>query len=584
MSDTSAPVGFRAVLCSIGRFSAVLAAYAGQRGLSALGLVALGGVLENFGVALLIPILNIVTATSHGGKFQATINDLLGDLGASTASGRLAVLLALLAVMTMASAAVLFARNIIQAEIQRGFVEAERNGVIRRLAAASWSRIAALRHDRINNLLTTEIQRVGASANFAIQGAVALTTLLIQCALAFILAPKMAMISGTLVLIGAGLLLLALRRTYAIGAEAGQARLALMSMTTGFLGGLKAAIAQNIRGGFADEFEAFQAERRNRQRDLTRSRAYRRFAIAVVPVVTGVLIVWIGFQELSVRPAVLITMVVLFARMTRPLATLYHAAQQFISCVPAFEAIRALELELDADVQPTPNTTPPLGSGPIVLQDVSFVYPGGGGVHAASFVLESGSCLGIIGPTAAGKTTLIDLLVGVLKPQTGQIRAGGQVLEGAYLAAWQNVIAYVGQEPFMFYDTVRRNLVWGGCPADDTTLWHALEVAGAAPLVRGLERGLDTVIGERGMRLSGGERQRIAIARALLRHARLIVLDEATNALDVDSESELLDRLMALDPRPTIVMIAHRTESLVRCDQIAIVERGRPLAMRQSRT
>lgn len=581
MFDSSAPIGFRAVVRSIGQFSGALAAYAGKRGLSALGLVALGGMLENFGVALLIPILNIVTATSHGGKFQAALNGLLGDLGAGTASRRLAVLLVLLAGMTMASAIVLYVRDFALSDIQTGFVGAERNGLIRQLAAAPWSLIASLRHARINNLLNTEIQRVGAGATFVIQGTVALGTLLIQIALAFALAPKMAVVSTISVLAGGCFLSLTLRRTYGIGAEARQARSVLMGMTTGFLGGLKAAIAQNIQASFVEEFADFQARSRQRQRELARRKAYSRLAIAMVPVIAGAVVIWVGFPELSVRPAVLITMVVLFTRMTRPLFTLYHAAQQLILNVPSFEAVRALKSELDADVPPSlKSPSLSLPPGPVVLDDVSFFYPGGGGVHAATVTLEAGSVLGITGPSGAGKTTFVDLLVGVRKPQTGQITAGGQALEGAYLAAWQNVIAYVGQDPFLFHGTVRRNLVWGGCTADDATLWHALEIAGAVALVQGLEHGLETIIGERGASLSGGERQRIAIARALLRQSRLLVLDEATNAMDIESEAALFDRLMALDPRPAIVMIAHRAESLALCDRIAVMERDRPLALK----
>lgn len=571
---------FRDLATSIGRFAGALAASAGRRGLAAVGLVALGGLLENAGLALLIPILNIVTAAAKGGEFEATVNSALGALGAETASGRLTVLLALFAVVALARATLLYARNIALSDIQTGFVEHARNRIIRRLALAPWSRIATLRHARINSLLTTEIQGIGASANFAIQGAVALGTLLIQSSLAFVLAPKLAAMAAMLVVIGGGIVVFALRRTHAIGAELGQSRLALMSVTTRFLGGLKAAMAQNSQSGFADEFAAFQAQTRRRRRERSRSRAFSAFAIALVPAIAGVAVVWIGSQTLGLRPTVLIAMIVLFARMTRPLATIYLAAQQFVLCVPAFDAVRTLETELAVDALAHPETLPASPSGAIVLEGVRFVYPGGRGVHGATMSLEPGSLLGITGASGAGKTTLVDLLVGLLKPQTGRITVGGQALQGSVVAAWQNTIAYVGQDAFLFHDTVRRNLIWGNGAADDQTLWRALEIAGAATLVDGLEHGLDTIIGERGALLSGGERQRIAIARALLRHSRLLVLDEATNAIGVESEAALLGRLATLDPRPTIVMIAHRAETLRRCDQIATIERGRPLAIR----
>jgi ATP-binding cassette subfamily C protein len=318
---------------------------------------------------------------------------------------------------------------------------------------------------------------------------------------------------------------------------------------------------------------------RLRQRELTYSRTFNRLAIITVPALTGVAAIWLGVEDFAIRPAVLITVILIFARMTRPLVRLRQSAQQFVLSLPAFEAVEALQAELDADARPLPKATRPLPPGPIVLHDVSYRHQGGGGVFKAGLVLEPGTFLGVTGPSGGGKTTFGDLLAGILEPQAGQITVGGECLDETHLAAWRNVIAYVGQDPFLFHDTVRRNLTWGERSADDAQLWRTLDCAGAAVLVKGFEHGLDTIIGERGARLSGGECQRIAIARALLRPARLLVLDEATNALDVDGEAEILRRLAALHPRPTIVLIAHRTESLAYCDRIVAIIRGRPLSL-----
>ena len=199
-------------------------------------------------------------------------------------------------------------------------------------------------------------------------------------------------------------------------------------------------------------------------------------------------------------------------------------------------------------------------------------------------VIEPGECVGMTGASGAGKTTFADLLAGLLTPQGGGISIGGVPLAAAALDAWRAGIAYVAQDAFLFHDSVRRNLAWMAPEASGEAMWRALEIAGAADLVRRMDTGLETVVGERGTLVSGGERQRLALARAVLRAPRVLILDEATSAIDASGERAILQRLRALDPRPMIVLIAHRAESLALCDRVLTLEDGRVAAAQSPAT
>jgi ATP-binding cassette subfamily C protein len=187
--------------------------------------------------------------------------------------------------------------------------------------------------------------------------------------------------------------------------------------------------------------------------------------------------------------------------------------------------------------------------------------------------------VGVTGPSGSGKTTFADLLVGLYPPQSGSILVGGTALEGGALSGWRDCIAYVAQDPFLFHDTIRQNLLWGNSGCSEADLWTALEAVGIGDFVRRANNGLDTVVGERGTLLSGGERQRISLARAILRRPRLLVLDEATNAIDVEAERAFLEKLVGQSPRPTIVIIAHRPESLRLCERLLVFENGQAMSV-----
>lgn len=479
-------------------------------------------------------------------------------------------------------AVVLARRDVAVVRLQTGFIEAQRLRIAESLAAAPWEQIARLRHARITQLMSGDIQRIGAAAFTLLRCIVALAMLLVQVLLVFLLAPLLAALAVGFLALAAAVLTPMVRRAGVFGAEVAGANLSLLDSTAQFLGGLKLAISQNLQTRFVAEFRRDLNELTARQVAFVRQHSGRRELFSIATALAGGLLVLLGFGVFAIAPVTLIALLLVVARMSGPAGQIQQGALQLAQTLPVYGQVKTLIRELAALPHAEPLavvSSAALPEGPIALANVSFRYPGaegaGRGVRDIGLILAPGECVGITGPSGAGKTTLADLLAGLFPPDQDAIRVGGRLLDGATLAAWRDRVSYVAQDPFLFHDTIRRNLAWAAKPASEADLWEALRVAGADQAVRDMARGLDTLAGERGTLMSGGERQRIALARAVLRKPRLLVLDEATGAIDIAAERGILTRLRALLPQPTIVIIAHRSESLALCDRVLRMEAGR---------
>jgi ABC-type multidrug transport system fused ATPase/permease subunit len=221
------------------------------------------------------------------------------------------------------------------------------------------------------------------------------------------------------------------------------------------------------------------------------------------------------------------------------------------------------------------------------LGNVSYTYPAATtpSLTNADLRIRKGEIVGIVGPSGSGKSTLVDVFLGLLAPSAGEVTVDGRDIRQD-LRAWQDHIGYVPQSIYLTDDTLRRNVAFGlpAAEIDDAAVMRALRAARLDEFVATLPRGLDTVVGERGVRLSGGQRQRIGVARALYHDPDVLVLDEATSALDTATEHGVLDAVEAMRGEKTIVIVAHRLSTVERCDRVYRLEQSRVVAEGSARS
>jgi len=244
--------------------------------------------------------------------------------------------------------------------------------------------------------------------------------------------------------------------------------------------------------------------------------------------------------------------------------------------LPTIDTLHA-ELKLAVPQAPDIHTPATPFRDELELKQVTYTYPNAPkpALEDLSLTIRRGELVGFIGASGAGKSTLVDVLLGLLTPESGEVRVDGNSIQNR-LRNWQDQIGYVSQSIFLTDDTLRRNVAFGlsNAQIEEAAVWHAIRAAQLEEFVLSLPAGLDTPVGEHGIRLSGGQRQRIGIARALYHDPAILVLDEATSSLDTTTERGVMQAVLALRGSKTILIVAHRLSTVEICNRLYRLERG----------
>jgi ATP-binding cassette, subfamily C, bacterial len=557
-----------------------------SRVLLAAVLVLATAVLDGLGILLLVPVLDMVMGQPQ--------TDLAREISRAAAAAGLtqpahlfmASVGGFLFLLALRGLLIWF-RDVRIATLSLAFIDGWRTKVFQALAESPWSTTGTLKRADIEHALISDISRMAVGTDRIIRGAGSLAILLAQAAIAFALSPALTLIVLASVSVAALLftpLIVQARRLGERLTVAGQAVFALLGH---FLSGLKLAKVHGAEKPYVEQYGGTLADVREQMVAFTAKQSATRALFQFLAGALACLVIAIGVFALATPTAILAVFLLILARLTGPVLSLLQAVQAFANMLPAFGNVRKLLTKLEKkpdEESPAPSRHDALPShrqavqhhNLVELHNVSFRHNGQSAPVLQDITLEirPGEFIGLVGPSGAGKTTLADIVTGLLQPASGSVVAAGVKLDDASIAAWRTRIAYVPQEPFLFDMTIRENLEWATRNASDDAIWKALEIAGAKGLVEALPNRLDTRVGERGQSLSGGERQRLCLARALVRNPELLILDEATNALDSATETLIIERLARDRNAMTILMITHREASLAVADRVIEIADG----------
>lgn len=562
-------------------FSGKLNHYAGKKlYLNMLGMLLIG-LLDGAAVLLLLPLLGIIGVVSMPEASLPVLGKLqvLQDLPVVQSLG--AVLLFYVALVCLQS---LLQRYLTLREvtIHTGFINQLRLETYGMLLQAGWSFFLTRRKSDLINALTGELGRVTGGAFLFLQLLASILFTLIQISLALWLSWQL-----TLFVLVCGITIGLLSRRFiaksrqlgSVSVDLAQRYLAGISDHFNGMKDIKSNLLEGSRYRWLKDWSVqIEAERYEFARTRSNSQLFYKSASAIMIAV----FVFTGAHLFQAQGAQMLLITVLFARLWPRFTGLQSQMEQLASSIPGFKALEELQRECaeardeaygeDENIEPLP-----VRQG-LELRNVSFRY----GKTQADYTLSNisvhipaGKMTAIVGKSGAGKSTIVDLLLGLIHPEQGEILADGMALSRKDKLRVRRAIGYVPQEAFMYHGSIRDNLTMM-CPgATERQLWEAMEFAAVADFVRDLPEGLDTLIGDRGVMVSGGERQRLVLARAMLRQPSILILDEATSALDSVNESLIQEAIERLRGRMTVIVVAHRYTTIRNADQIVVVDGGR---------
>ena len=540
------------------------------------------GVAEGVGLSALLPLLNLAVNNSNGAPvsqhpFEQQLSAFMTGLGIHPGVG--AMLALIVVALTLKNLLLLLAHR------EVGYTAAHvatdlRLQLLCNVMESRWAYFIGQPVGRIGNAMATEAQRASqAFLSGALMITFALQTL-VYAGVAFALswrATLLGLLAGLLLVVAANSLLRMARR-----AGGSQTRLlaSLIARLTDMLQSVKPlkAMAREVEIDGVLRLETEQLNRALQRQVLgTAALGAVQETLLAATIAAGM---YVALAHYAMPFTTVLVLVLVLGRMLRQFSKVQREYQKLSIGESAFWSLQRTIAQARAHAErPGSGLAPTLGRG-IRFDAVHFDHAGRHLFNGLSIEIPARALTTLIGPSGAGKTTLVDLVAGLLEASAGRVLIDGQDIRELDLRAWRRMIGYVPQETRLLHDSILHNVTLGDPALDAADAERALREAGAWPFVAALPRGMHTPVGEQGAKLSGGQRQRIVIARALAHRPALLILDEATSALDPDSEAAVLDTIHTLRGRLTLLAITHQSAMVAAADRVYRLEQGRAVAVR----
>jgi ATP-binding cassette, subfamily C, bacterial len=550
------------------------------RSLLMLGCLLLAAIAEGIGLSTLLPLLSLATEAGAGlhpaeghkhSQLEQVIRTTFASVGLEPTIGMLLVLM----VVSMVCKASL----VLLAQKQVGYTVARvatdlRLALIRAILTARWEFFVRQPAGSFANAFTTETSR----AAHAYESSATIVAAVIETFLYTGVALTVSW-QATLVAIAVGMLIVvSLHRLVHMTRRAGKRQTlslkALLGRLADMLYAVKAlkAMARETQVALLLEKETRRLNRALRREIFSKEVLKALQEPFIVAALAGGMYVALTYWAVPLKT--LIFMALLFGRALASFSKVQKQYQQMVTGESAFWSLRTTIERAEAARELSLGTAQPIVGRDITLREVSFSYDEHRVLRDVSLAIPVGQMTAIVGPSGAGKTSIVDLLVGLVRPQAGEVWLDDTPLSDIHLSAWRQMVGYVPQETLLLHESVFVNITLGEPEITETEVEMALRAAEAWDFIASLPEGIHTPVGERGSRFSGGQRQRIAIARALVHEPQLLILDEATASLDPVSEAAICETVRKLRGTTTILAVTHQPALLDIADRVYRLEHG----------